>query len=73
MSFNRKVAIMRLMYVSWTRWLLLTLFSSILFINANGCMLLAAGAAGAGAGYIAGQADDDDVHVVHEREVIVDD
>jgi hypothetical protein len=31
----------------------------------NGCLLAAAGAAGAGAGYIAGQAADDDVH--HEE------
>lgn len=46
---------------------------TILLVSVNGCLLLAAGAAGAGAGYIAAEAaDDDEVHVVREKEVIVE-
>lgn len=46
---------------------------TVLLVSLNGCMLLAAGAAGAGAGYIAAEAaDDDEVHVVREKEVIVE-
>lgn len=48
--------------------------ATVMFTSVNGCMLLAAGAAGAGAGYIAGEAADNDHHheTVERKEVIVE-
>ena len=34
--------------------------AAVIFTGVSGCMLLAAGAAGAGAGYVAGESADDD-------------
>ena len=47
-----------------TQWIMRNLvalaLAGVIFTSVSGCMLLAAGAAGAGAGYIAGDAADED-------------
>jgi hypothetical protein len=53
------------------RGLLGLLLGFLVCLSLNGCMLLAAGAAGAAGGYVAGQAADDDepreVHIHENR------
>lgn len=53
------------------RGLLTTVLGTILLTSVSGCLLAAAGAAGAGAGYIAGQAadDDDETVIIKERDI----